>query len=215
MKFSQFAAAAAFTLTSLSASAANYLIDFNTLGQADDSLISNSFGDVAGLVDVTYTNASFFSKDYAGLGTGGIGSGAAAYVFNPGFLTIAVTPLSGAASITLNSYAIGEYITPPPGSARRSVYTAVYDGANNLISETTFLGNFGSYMVLPNYVSSNGFIIKFGPDAEYNGINSINFSVTPVPEASTYAMMLAGLGLVGLIARRRQPAIASQQAVPA
>jgi hypothetical protein len=33
-----------------------------------------------------------------------------------------------------------------------------------------------------------------------------NFSATaqPVPEAETYAMMLAGLGLVGFMARRRK-----------
>jgi hypothetical protein len=31
-----------------------------------------------------------------------------------------------------------------------------------------------------------------------------NFSVTSVPEASTYALMLAGLGVVGFIARRRK-----------
>jgi hypothetical protein len=29
-----------------------------------------------------------------------------------------------------------------------------------------------------------------------------NVTVTPVPEADTYAMMLAGLGLVGWMARR-------------
>lgn len=33
---------------------------------------------------------------------------------------------------------------------------------------------------------------------------SANFNLTPVPEASTYAMMLAGLGLVGVAAARRR-----------
>ena len=36
-----------------------------------------------------------------------------------------------------------------------------------------------------------------------NVLNSTAFSVTAVPEASTYGMMLAGLGLVGFMARRR------------
>jgi hypothetical protein len=31
-----------------------------------------------------------------------------------------------------------------------------------------------------------------------------NFSVTPVPEPETYAMFMAGLGLIGFIARRRK-----------
>lgn len=34
-------------------------------------------------------------------------------------------------------------------------------------------------------------------------INTLNGSVTPVPEPESYAMLLAGLGLVGTIARRR------------
>jgi hypothetical protein len=36
-----------------------------------------------------------------------------------------------------------------------------------------------------------------------NILNGTAFSVTAVPEASTYGMMLAGLGLVGFMARRR------------
>ncbi len=34
-------------------------------------------------------------------------------------------------------------------------------------------------------------------------INTLNGAVTPVPEPESYAMLLAGLGLVGTIARRR------------
>jgi hypothetical protein len=36
------------------------------------------------------------------------------------------------------------------------------------------------------------------------GEQTLNFTVTAVPEASTYGMMLAGLGLVGFMARRRK-----------
>ena len=38
----------------------------------------------------------------------------------------------------------------------------------------------------------------------YYGIDNINFTASPVPETSTYAMMLAGLGVVGYFARRRK-----------
>jgi len=31
----------------------------------------------------------------------------------------------------------------------------------------------------------------------------LSFVTTPVPEAETYAMMLAGLGLIGFVVRRR------------
>lgn len=36
-----------------------------------------------------------------------------------------------------------------------------------------------------------------------NGLAIDNFSITPVPEPETYALMLAGLGLIGYVARRR------------
>ena len=39
-----------------------------------------------------------------------------------------------------------------------------------------------------------------------NAFEASNFSVTPVPEPETYALMLAGLGVVGFMARRRKAA---------
>ena len=34
---------------------------------------------------------------------------------------------------------------------------------------------------------------------------AVNFNSAPIPEPETYAMMLAGLGLMGFVARRRKP----------
>ena len=33
---------------------------------------------------------------------------------------------------------------------------------------------------------------------------TVNFNAAPIPEPETYAMMLAGLGLTGFVARRRR-----------
>jgi MYXO-CTERM domain-containing protein len=38
----------------------------------------------------------------------------------------------------------------------------------------------------------------------FNGVATFTGITTAVPEADSYAMMLAGLGLVGFAARRRQ-----------
>ncbi len=46
--------------------------------------------------------------------------------------------------------------------------------------------------------------LSFGSTS--NAFEASNFSVTPVPEPETYALMLAGLGVVGFMARRRRAA---------
>lgn len=38
---------------------------------------------------------------------------------------------------------------------------------------------------------------------------SVNFTVAAIPEPETYAMMLAGLGLMGFMARRRKQKLAA------
>jgi hypothetical protein len=43
-----------------------------------------------------------------------------------------------------------------------------------------------------------------GTQAVWASINDLTLGVAPVPEPGTYAMLLAGLGLVGFMARRRQ-----------
>lgn len=44
---------------------------------------------------------------------------------------------------------------------------------------------------------------KYFTDLDYAAMQDIGWQVTPVPEAGTWAMLLAGLGLVGFTARRR------------
>jgi len=50
-----------------------------------------------------------------------------------------------------------------------------------------------------------GFNDSYRGDADYDDfVVGVNFVAAPVPEPQTYAMLLAGLGLIGFSARRRE-----------
>lgn len=48
--------------------------------------------------------------------------------------------------------------------------------------------------------------LTFTNSPSVNAFETSNYSITPVPEPETYALMLAGLGVVGFVARRRRAA---------
>ena len=100
--------------------------------------------------------------------------------------------------------------------------------ADNLVPPTTFSitlapgvyqYSFGSGPVVPalvpidpfTSVTLNGDILYFDdrnsgvPDIDSNDFRvSVAYEVSPIPEPETYALMLAGLGVVGFMARRRK-----------
>lgn len=84
-----------------------------------------------------------------------------------------------------------------------SVWKDTHPGTTTLYSTfagdnfTNFVGNLdaGQY-----HLDINGFL----GDAASVGQYSVALQALPVPEPETYAMLLAGLGLVGLSTRRRK-----------
>lgn len=69
-------------------------------------------------------------------------------------------------------------------------------------------GNTGWLSSLYSIKTDGNYVLEFGVvnwnDTEYaSGLAIGNIAVTPVPEPETYAMMLAGLALLGVSARRR------------
>lgn len=108
----------------------------------------------------------------------------------------------------------------------QSLMASAYSGANLLSSQTIFLGpvnswasmvfGHGSISSLIITGSTTGFS-PFGLDnLQFNntlvsGLDISEIDVTAIPEPETYALMLAGLGLLGGVARGRRnrpPAIA-------
>jgi hypothetical protein len=57
-------------------------------------------------------------------------------------------------------------------------------------------------------LSVSGDMANAFPDNYYYGLVSVPALVASVPEPETYAMLLAGLGVIGAIARRRKAAVA-------
>jgi hypothetical protein len=74
-----------------------------------------------------------------------------------------------------------------------SLLGLVYDGNQDFASYVGFTADAGEFIESLTFSSSS------------DAFEAANFSVTaPVPEPETYALMLAGLGVLGFLARRRR-----------
>jgi hypothetical protein len=94
------------------------------------------------------------------------------------------------------------------GSENGSNYVA--SGSSGVIS-TALVDSFNSYSSV--FVTGNGItnlsINNNNNDSWLFGIGSITFSAGAVPEPASWAMMIAGFGLVGATMRRRRQAVAT------
>ena len=89
------------------------------------------------------------------------------------------------------------------GHSIPNLAASLYDSGNNLISALAGNNAFNNILLSNGsyYLNITGTPL---PAADPNGAEfGVHFEVTPVPEPETYALMLAGLGLIGLTARRR------------
>ena len=174
------------------------------------SRINQNYGDVAGVVDVTYfsqpqlhsdTTLRWWSADYNNLygvlwADGGDGPASHA--------RIELKALGGN-TLHLTQFDLGAW----PNTSRGTIADVYEIGSN--VSLFNFTGNVGSGSTTHNTfttdLSSNvGFWIEF-KDSAYNvGIDNIVFdaNLQAIPEPSTYALMLGGLAAVSSLVRRRR-----------
>jgi hypothetical protein len=102
-------------------------------------------------------------------------------------------------SMNLNS---ANYTLADAAAATEAAY---FDGSFVGLSYSNATGDPLFSLVAGNTALSEAFI-AYDPAAGFSGTGNIAFTAAPIPEPETYGMLLAGLGLIGLAARRRRAA---------
>jgi hypothetical protein len=119
---------------------------------------------------------------------------------------ISIQLLTAGKSISLDSFDMGRFT----GAARTDL--RVYDFGWNLLWSATdqfapITGERLSYA--PGVSSTNGLIIQHGPGSNNRGLDNITYTLSDivvapaVPEPASWAMLIAGFGLVGAVMRRQ------------
>jgi hypothetical protein len=88
------------------------------------------------------------------------------------------------------------------GDAAAPVEVAFLDGAFLGLSFAVTSSD-PAFAVIPGYADTTDSYFSYQPNVGTAGYGSIVYAPVPVPLPGTYPMMLAGLSLLGLMARRR------------
>lgn len=180
LKLKSLALAAGLTFTALSASAATYSVSTDPLFPGE-FYFGHSFN--AGSIDDLFTGIKFDSAqiyDASLTSTIKIAQGAS--------VSFSVFELLNSSGVTVaTASSVGGDIGTTSYSSHGKTYTTSFADFSGLDGS----GNYTLHVVgLANNIGT------------YGGTLSAN--AAPVPEPETYGMMLAGLGLMGFVARRRK-----------
>ena len=152
--------------------------------------LANAAGSPAGTLSLTFTiatAASLFSYDFWASSSAKVGAGTGVLVTlsGPGGST-SVTE-SGLGAATFGNPGLN--VANPPSVPNAGInHTGTFAG-----------GAAGTYtLTFANLVGNNGM-----------RLDDLSITATPVPEAQTVAMMLAGLGVLGFVGARRRKGAAA------
>jgi hypothetical protein len=100
----------------------------------------------------------------------------------------------------LTSFALVSNADGVVGSADDAVLASTFSAGTNSLSMTYGASPAGKYYLWVAGITTGS------AGGIYNGAISVSAVTTPVPEPETFALMLAGLGTLGFLARRRRGA---------
>ncbi|MFG6415266.1 PEP-CTERM sorting domain-containing protein [Roseateles sp. DC23W] len=171
---------------------------------ANGSFVNQAHGDVAGQLDVSYLDVDSTNGDslrWWGTGYNTLPSALWASGSDANsFARITLTPASGMA-ITLDTLDLGAYAT----NTRTTNLRVFSLGSAVMFSHAGDVGTSGGPSTFfPSISSTTGVVIEWENSAYNVGINNISYTLAPVPEPRSYALLLGGLAAVGLLARRRR-----------
>lgn len=175
--------------------------------------ILQSYGDVPGVVDVSY------SAPRASTGTNPVGLNWWSSGYNNlyGVLFATGSDANSLARIELQVLQLGQVLNLRhfdlgafPSTTRETDVTitdlttgTVLKSFNNFMAGNQ-QSNTASSFDFTDVSSTTGIRIEFADTALNVGIDNITYDIAPIPEPGTYALMLTGLGLVGCAVRRRR-----------
>ncbi|MES3012480.1 MAG: PEP-CTERM sorting domain-containing protein [Pseudomonadota bacterium] len=82
--------------------------------------------------------------------------------------------------------------------------TQVFTAASLSFAVTNGNQSFSQYVQFSGLAGAKITALSFNNVPATDAFETANYSITPVPEPETYALLLAGLGVVGFMARRRR-----------
>ena len=166
---------------------------------------TGSGGTLSGSVNGTITGGTVYASNesYAATPPGTVGdflaAGAPPYNEAPSTLDFAGSGV-GYISFLWGSPDLYNVLTVLSSDGTSQTFTAADLG----FGVTNGNQSFAQYV---QFVASAGTTITsllFGNNPDKNAFEVANFNVTPIPEPETYALILAGLGAIGFITRRRR-----------